>query len=69
MNPAGEPAGSRALIHVLHQSPLANDGVHPNRDGYASITLIARAAIARALGKTAPKGDDNRSWQLGWRSR
>jgi lysophospholipase L1-like esterase len=29
---------------------LANDGVHPNRDGYARITPIARAAIARALG-------------------
>lgn len=33
---------------------LANDGVHPNREGYARITPIARAAIARALGKAEP---------------
>lgn len=33
---------------------LANDGVHPNRDGYARITPLARAAIAKALGNTDP---------------
>lgn len=33
---------------------LANDGVHPNRDGYARITPLARAAVAKALGNAEP---------------
>jgi lysophospholipase L1-like esterase len=33
---------------------LANDGVHPNREGYARITPLARAAIARALRDAEP---------------
>lgn len=33
---------------------LASDGVHPNRDGYARIPPLARAAIAKALGRTEP---------------
>lgn len=37
------------------QRALTNDGVHPNRDGYARVTPIARAAIAKALAGTAAR--------------
>jgi hypothetical protein len=56
-------AQGRGLIYVDYHEPLAderdamkqtfsNDGVHPNRDGYAVMEPLARRAIARALAKS-----------------
>lgn len=53
-------ARQEGLIFVDYHAPLAdagqgfrddlsNEGVHPNRDGYAIMTPLARAAIATAL--------------------
>ena len=42
---------------------LSNDGVHPNRNGYAAMAPLARCAIARALATNArvtPKACDSR---------
>jgi lysophospholipase L1-like esterase len=57
----------RGLIYVDYHEPLAderdamkqtfsNDGVHPNRDGYAVMKPLARRAIDRALAKSNAAG-------------
>jgi len=58
-------ARERNLFYVDYHEPLAderdamkqtfsNDGVHPNRDGYAVMEPLARNAIAQALEREAP---------------
>ncbi len=58
-------ARERNLFYVDYHEPLAderdamkqtfsNDGVHPNRDGYAVMEPLARRAIDQALGSIEP---------------
>lgn len=59
-------ARANGLIYIDYHTPLAddaqglraslgNEGLHPNRLGYAVMTPLAKAAIARALSGTPPQ--------------